>query len=103
MLETSKDLLNIMLGSSALLVALLFSWLLYQGARTIKGVNDTIGTVQSLVKNIDEGVNNFKSKAGNAATFLTVFIKSAQSILATVNNNKSSKKKSSKKKSSKKK
>jgi hypothetical protein len=98
MLETSKDLLNIMLGSSVLLIALLFSWLLYQTARTIKGVNDTIQIVQSLVKNIDEGVNNFKSKAGNAATFLTVFIKSAQSILATVNKKKTSSRKSSAKK-----
>jgi len=98
MLETSKDLLNIMLGSSVLLVSLLLSWLLYQVTRTIKGVNDTISIVQNLVNNIDEGVSAFKSKAGNTAAFLTVFIKSAQSILATVNKKKSSTKKSSTKK-----
>jgi hypothetical protein len=97
MLETSKDLLNILLGSSALIIALLFSWLLYQTARTIKGVNDTIKIVQSIARNVDEGVNNFKSKAGNAAAFLTVFIKGAQSILATVNKKKTTRKSSSKK------
>lgn len=95
MLETSKDLLNIMLGSSVLIVALLFAWLLYQGARTIKGINDIIKIVQNIVHNIDEGVNIFKSKAGNAAAFLTVFIKGAQSILSTVNKKKTSAKKSS--------
>ncbi|MBT4516352.1 MAG: hypothetical protein HOC78_00450 [Candidatus Komeilibacteria bacterium] len=98
MLETSKDLLNIMLGSSALIVALLFSWLLYQTARTIKGVNDIIKVVQNIVSNIDEGVNTFKDKAGNAAAFLTVFIKGAQSILTTVNKKKTSSKKTSTKK-----
>jgi len=98
MLENSKDLLNIMLGSSVLIVALLFSWLLYQSARAIKGVNDIIQITQNIAKNIDEGVNVFKSKAGNAAAFLTVLIKSAQSILSTVNKKKTSTKKSSSKK-----
>lgn len=92
MLDTSKDLLNIMLGSSVVLVALIFSYLMYQMARTIKGVNDTIKIVENIAKNIDEGVNNFKSKAGNAAAFLTVFIKSAQSILETVKDKKSARK-----------
>ncbi|MBT4210107.1 MAG: hypothetical protein HOE19_04315 [Candidatus Komeilibacteria bacterium] len=100
MLETSKDLLNIMMGSSVLLVALLFSWLLYQTARTLKGVNDTIKVIQNIIGNIDEGVTTFKSKAGNAAAFLTVFIKSAQSILTTIDQKKTRKK--SRKKSRKK-
>jgi len=98
MLETSKDLLNVMLGSSVLLVALLFSWLLYQSARTIKGLNDTISVIQNIVKNIDEGVNIFKNKANNAGAFLSVFIKGAQSVLDTIREKKSSAKKSSAKK-----
>ena len=98
MLETSKDLLNIMLGSAVLIVALMFSWLLYQSARAIKGVNDTIQVVQNLVKNIDEGVKNFKSKAGNVAAFFTIILKSAQSILATINKKNTSDKTSSTKK-----
>ncbi|OGY95800.1 MAG: hypothetical protein A2611_03435 [Candidatus Komeilibacteria bacterium RIFOXYD1_FULL_37_29] len=93
MLETSKDLLNIMLGSAVLIVALMFSWLLYQTARTIKGLNDTMQVVQDLVKNIDEGVKNFKSKAGNVAAFFTVILKSAQTILAAINKKTSSTKK----------
>ena len=102
MLETSKDLLNIMIGSSVLIVALLFSWLLYQSARAIKGMNDIIKVAQNIAKNIDEGVNVFKSKAGNAAAFLTVLIKSAQSILSTVNKNTVNKKKTRTKSSAKK-
>lgn len=97
MLETSKDLLNILLGTSVFVVALLFSWLLYQSARTLKGLNDTMQSVQSLIRNIDEGVKNFKNKAGNAAAFLTVLIKSAQSILDTVSKKRTSSKASNKK------
>ncbi|MCD4760973.1 hypothetical protein K8R42_03685 [bacterium] len=98
MLETSKDLLNILLGVSVVLVAILSSWLLYQMARAIKGVNDTIKIVKNIANNIDQGVEQFKSKAGNAAAFLTVFIKSAQSILQTVQTKKSKKKSSVKNK-----
>lgn len=90
MLDTSKDVLNIMLGSSVLIVALLFSWLLYQSARTLKSLNDAMSSIQNLVRNIDEGVKNFRDKAGNAAAFLTVLIKSAQSIIDTVSQKKSS-------------
>ena len=98
MFETSRDLLNLLLGFSVTLVAVLFSWVMYEIAKTIKGVNDTIKIVQKIAKGIDEGVENFKSKAGNAAAFLTVFIKSAQSILETVNKKKTAKKKTSTKK-----
>ena len=98
MFDTSKDVLNIMLGSSVLIVALLFSWLLYQSARTIKGLNDTISSVQNLIRNIDDGIKNFKNKAGNAAAFLTVLIKSAQSILNTVSGKKKTSSKTKKQK-----
>lgn len=98
MLETSKDLLNLLLGFSVTLVAVLFSWMIYEITRTIKGVNDTVKVVKNIADGIDEGVQNFKSKAGNAAAFLTVFIKSAQSILKTVNTKKSAKKNSKNKK-----
>ena len=97
MLETSKDLLNIMLGSSVLIVALLFSWLLYQTARTIKGANDAIKLVQNLVNNIDDCVKTLKSKAGNAAAFGAIIVKGAQSILANINKKKASRKSNTKK------
>jgi len=91
MLESSKDVLNLVLGFSILLVAALFSWVLYQMGRMIKNVNDTMKTVQKIVTNIDESINNFKSKAGNAAAFLTVFMKGAQEVVKTINKKRSKK------------
>ena len=98
MLETSKDLLNILLGVSVTLVAVLFSWLLYQMARAIKGITDTIKIVKNIAKNVDEGVKTFKDKAGNAAAFLTVLIKSGQEILKSVQKKKTTRRKTKKQK-----
>lgn len=97
MLETSRDLLNILLGVSVLLVAILFSWVLYQGGRAMKGINDTIKVVTNIANNVDEGVKIFKDKAGNAGAFLTVLMKGGQEFIKTVQKKKAGKKKTEKK------
>ena len=91
MLENSKDILNWALGISAVMVAILFSWLLYQIGRAIKSANDTIKGVQKIVNSVDETLDNFKSKAGNLAAFLTVFVKGAQEVLKAVGQRKNKK------------
>ena len=53
MFETSKDVLNLLLGFSILWVALWFSWILYQIGRTLKGVNDTINIVKNITILLD--------------------------------------------------
>ncbi|MBU1202936.1 hypothetical protein KKH39_02755 [Patescibacteria group bacterium] len=98
MLENSKDLLNLLLGFSVTLVAILFSWVLYEIAKTIKGLNNTLKVIENIANGIDEGVQNFKSKAGNASAFLTVFVKSAQSIIKTISEKKGARKNSKNKK-----
>lgn len=98
MLETSKDVLNLLLGVSILLVAVFISWTTYQVGRMLKNVNDTIKGVQKIVASIDELVNKFKEKSGDAMTYLTVLIKSGQEVMNLVKKAKSGRgrKKSSK-------
>jgi len=96
MLETSKDLLNIMLGSSVLLVSLLFSWILFEIAKTIKSVNKTVGGVQKIVDSIDNTVNKLGDKMGNAVAFFTVLAKGGQQVLDIVQSKKETKKKKTK-------
>lgn len=93
MLENSKDILNWALSISAVMVAVLFSWLLYQIGRVIKSTNDTIKSVQKIVNGVDETLEKFKSKAGNFGAFLTVFVKSAQEVLKVVSQRKAKNKK----------
>lgn len=89
MLETSKDVLNLLLGFSVLIVAVFFSWMIYQMGRMLKNVNDTIKGVQNVVTSIDEIIKKFKDKAGDAMTYLTVLIKSGQEIMSFVKKQKS--------------
>ncbi|RJQ33332.1 hypothetical protein C4566_03640 [Candidatus Parcubacteria bacterium] len=84
MLETSKDALNLLLGFSILIVAVFFSWMIYQMGRMLKNVNDTIKGVQHIVSSIDEMINKFKDKAGDAMTYLTVLLKSGQEIMGFI-------------------
>ena len=84
MFETSKDVLNLLLGFSILWVALWFSWILYQIGRTLKGVNDTINIVKNIAENINDGIKTFKTKAGNAAALLSVLTKAGQEFTKKV-------------------
>ncbi|MDD5750005.1 MAG: hypothetical protein PHO91_04525 [Patescibacteria group bacterium] len=96
MLENSKDILNWALGISVFMVALLFSWLLYQIGKTVKSANDTIKIAQKIVNNLDKGVESFKNKAGNLSAFLTVFGKGAQEVVKAIQKKKTKKDKKQK-------
>ncbi len=98
MLETSKDLLNVVLAISVFLVAVFFSWILYQMGRALKGVNDIIKNVQEIVESAKEAVNTIKSKGAQAAGVLNLAVKAGQQIIKQVNKRKAKPKKSSDKK-----
>jgi hypothetical protein len=93
MLETSKDVLNLLLGFSVLWVALWFSWILYQIGRTLKGVNDTMDIVKNIAENINDGINTFKTKAGSAAALLTVLTKAGQEFTKKIQRKRSASRK----------
>ncbi|MBT4849596.1 hypothetical protein HON36_01965 [Candidatus Parcubacteria bacterium] len=95
MFETSKDVFNLISGFSILLVAVLFSWVLFQVGRALKGMNDTIKIVRNIAQNIDEGVNTFKSKAGNAAAIVSVLVKTGQGFLKKFQDKKTTRRKKS--------
>ena len=90
MFETSKDLLNLLLGVSVALVAVLFSWVLFEIGRMIKGVNDTINGMKKLVNSVNEVVDKFKDKAGEGMAYLTVLIKSGQEVMKLIQKKKAS-------------
>lgn len=98
MLETSRDVLNYLMGFSILLVAVLFSYVLYQMARAMKGVNDTIKVVQRIAQTIDETITTFKSKVGDVATYMTVLAKGGKQVFDIIQSKRSNKKKNSSKK-----
>ncbi len=98
MLETSKDLLNISIGFSVLLISVLFSWILLEIARTIKSVNKTVGGVQKIVDTIDNAVDKISDKMGNAVSLLAVLAKGGQQVIDIMHNKKEKKEESKKEK-----
>lgn len=97
MLETSKDLLNMTIGFSVLLVSVLFSWILFEIARTIKNVNKTVGGVQKIVDTIDKAVDKISDKMGNAVSLLAVLAKGGQQVIDIMHNKKEKEEKKKKK------
>lgn len=96
MLENSKDVLNIVLAVSVLTVSVFFSWILFEIARTMKGIHKTVDGVQKIVDSIDNAVNKLGDKMGNAVAFLTVLAKGGQQVLDMVQSKKETKKKTKK-------
>jgi uncharacterized protein YoxC len=88
MFDTSKDVLNLLLGLSTFLVALALSWLLYQMAKTFHAINRVAEGVEKITNAIEESIEKFKDKTSNIATYLTVVLKTGQQILEMVQNKK---------------
>ena len=81
MLETSRDVLNLLLGFSVLLLAIWLSWIFYQIGKTLQNVNKTMSGVQNAIESFTELIHKVKEKTSSAGAYLTVLLKSGQQIL----------------------
>jgi hypothetical protein len=84
MLETSRDVLNLLLGFSVLLLAIWLSWIFYQVGKTLQNVNKTISGIQKATESFTQLMHKFKEKTNSAGAYLTVLLKSGQQILEFV-------------------
>lgn len=88
-IENSKDILNLLLGLSVVLVAIVFAWLLYQMGRTIKKANQIMDNVQKIT-------STFREKAAATATALNLFAKTLETVIRHVSESKANKNKKQK-------
>lgn len=93
MLETSRDLLNVLIGLSVLMVAVFFSALLYQMIRGIKNINDTTAKFKNIADTIHQGLTDLKSHSSATAAYVGLFIKGGLEILKQLQNRKANKNK----------
>jgi len=82
MLENSKDLLNILLGVSVLMVAIFMSWVFYQIGRMIHNTNRVIEAAQNFVKSLHQGFDKLKEKSTTAAAYAGLILKGAEQFFA---------------------
>lgn len=80
MLETSKDVLNILLGVSFFLIAVWLSWVLYQVGKTLQNVNKAMSMVQQAAESVHQLIDRLKEKASNIGTYLALMAKGGEQI-----------------------
>ncbi len=84
MFNTSQDILNWLLGFSVLIVALFLAWLLYQMAKTLKNINQTLEGIQKITTSIESGLENLKSKTSHLTAWGALMLKLGEQVIGIV-------------------
>ena len=92
MLESSQDILNILLGISVLWLVLWLSYLLWQLSKTLRIINKTVEGVEYALEGFNELLKKIKGKVNSTGAYFTILLKSGQKILEMIEQKKSSKK-----------
>lgn len=100
MLETSKDLLFLVLALCALLFTVFSCVLLYYFISIIKNIKDIIGGVKQKLDAVDEVIQSVKAKVNNTASFITLGMKAFEKITDYVGKKQTTKTTSGRKKKS---
>lgn len=96
MLETSKDVLNILLGVSVLMLAIWLSWVLYQVSKTLQNINKAMSMVQQVAESMHQLIDRLKEKASNLGTYLALIAKGGEQIFDFVKERQAKKSKKTK-------
>lgn len=91
MFETSKDILNLLLGLSIFTLAIWLSWVLYQVGKTLQQVNQMMSGFNRAAEAITNLANKIKEKTSSAGTYLAILLKSSQQIIEMIKNKKETK------------
>ena len=70
MLETSSDVLNIVLAISVLSIAFFVSWALFYLVMTLKQIFKAVREFKSRLDKLDEAITSFKNKIESSSSYL---------------------------------
>lgn len=68
--QTSKDVMNIAISFSILLISVFIAWFIFYMAMIMKQFYDIIHGVKGSIKKVDEAVDAFKEKIEHSASYL---------------------------------
>lgn len=91
MFETSKDILNLLLGASVFLVAIWLSWVFYQMGKTLQQINQMMSGFNRAAEAITNLANKVKEKTSSAGAYLAILLKSGQQIIEMIKDKKDKK------------
>lgn len=91
MLETSKDVLFIVLALCALWLTVFSCWLLYYCIKILRDASKVIDSVQDRLRGIEEAVHMVKEKIENASSSMRIVVESAAMVVKYVLNRRAKK------------
>ena len=97
MLETSKDLLFVILSFSVLLLTFCFVWLFYYLIKIIRDISSSIDRINDITKKIDDLVKLVKDKLGGSVSHLFMIGEMIKSVMNYINKKQGNKERGDKK------
>ncbi|MFH1598345.1 MAG: hypothetical protein ABIB97_04760 [Patescibacteria group bacterium] len=96
MVETSKDVLNIVIASAIGLVTLFVCWLLWYVIRVMRQANHLVDSIKAKVEAIDGILKSIRQKLDNSASHLSLLAKGITQIMGYLKTRQDKKSKKSK-------
>ena len=96
MVDTSKDVLNIVIACSVGLFTLFVCWMLWYVIRAMRQVNSLVDSIKEKVEMFDSILKSLKEKLDHSASYLPVLAKGITQIVGYFKNRESTKKKKTK-------
>ncbi|MCR4279875.1 MAG: hypothetical protein NUV82_00410 [Candidatus Komeilibacteria bacterium] len=101
MLETSKDLLFIVIAFCILWFTIFLCWFIYYMVTIIKRVSETVELLSKMAHTINEFVSEARVKMASATSYLPLVVNGVRDIASYIMDNKTKKKTAAKTKNKK--
>lgn len=98
MLESSRDVLNLVIALCVFLITVFFCWLIYYFAMIIKNARDLIKSAKEKIDLIDSLVSAIKTRVEHSATYLTLLVDGIEKVVSFLQNKNTKNSKSSRSK-----
>ena len=83
-LETSQDVLYLVLSVSVLLLAVMLAWLIAESAMVLRNANKLIREMREKLGKIELAITGIRDKLENSAGYLHLLAEGAKQILGTI-------------------
>lgn len=88
MIETSKDILYLVIAFSVLLVTIFLIWIMYYLAMILKQGKEMVNSVRKKIDAIDEILHTIKEKVTSSAAILTALARGITDLIGFFKNRK---------------
>lgn len=86
LIQTSKDVMNIAISFSILLISVFIAWFIFYMAMIMKQFYDIIHGVKGSMKKVDDAIDAFKEKIEHSASYLLLIGEGIKKLVEVAKN-----------------